>query len=318
MAAVLACGPGAVLSHRSAAALHELRDWGGTKIEVTVPRRSRRKHDGVAVHCSTTLTAKDITVVNNIPCSTVARTLLDLAEVVTRRQLERSFDQAEIAEVFDLERHPGPARPQPHSPRCESRAPGPRDALHRQDADLERERGGAAGDHPASRDPRPGHQPVRDPRRRRPGDPRRLRLARAAGRCRGRQPQVAPDPPAVRVRPSARPAPYRRRLEGHPHHVAADEATGRTSCGRCSSSYCRRRPGLELRAADQPLPAPRGPRHLVRRAPAEALHPPAPRPISATSGPRARHSTSSGRARGPSPRRATSSARRRARTARSS
>ena len=103
MAAVLACGSGAVLSHRSGAALLELRDWGGTKIDVTVPRRSRRKHDGVAVHCSTTLTDKDITVVNNIPCTTVARTLLDLAEVVTRRQLERSFDQAELAEVFDLE-----------------------------------------------------------------------------------------------------------------------------------------------------------------------------------------------------------------------
>ena len=37
MAAVLACGPGAVLSHRSAAVLHQLRDWGYTSIEVTVP-----------------------------------------------------------------------------------------------------------------------------------------------------------------------------------------------------------------------------------------------------------------------------------------
>jgi hypothetical protein len=102
MAAVLACGPGAVLSHRSAAALLELRDWGGTKIDVTVPGRSRRRHEGIAVHCSTKLTAKDVTVVNNIPCTSAARTLLDLAEVVTMRQLERSFDQAEIAEVFDL------------------------------------------------------------------------------------------------------------------------------------------------------------------------------------------------------------------------
>lgn len=102
MAAVLACGPGVVLSHRSAAALHELRDWGWTKIEVTVPRRSWRRHDGIAVHRSTTLTPADLTLVNNIPCTTVARTLLDLAEVVTRRQLERSFDQSEIAGVFDL------------------------------------------------------------------------------------------------------------------------------------------------------------------------------------------------------------------------
>jgi hypothetical protein len=102
MAAVLACGPGAVLSHRSAAVLHELRDWGHTTIEVTVPRRSRRKHAGVTVHCSTTLSEDDVTVVNNIPCTSLHRTLLDLGDVVTQRQLERSFDQADMAEVLDL------------------------------------------------------------------------------------------------------------------------------------------------------------------------------------------------------------------------
>ena len=102
MAAVLACGPGAVLSHRSAAALLELRDWGHTKIEVTVPRRSARRHDGIKVHRSTTLTEEDVTEVNNIPCTTVARTLFDLGDVVTQRQLERSFDQAEISERLDL------------------------------------------------------------------------------------------------------------------------------------------------------------------------------------------------------------------------
>lgn len=102
MAAVLACGPGAVLSHRSAAALHGLRDWGHTKIEVVVPRGTRRKHDGIKVHYSTTLTPADVTAVNNIPVTTVARTLVDLAEVVTQRQLERAFDQAEILGVLDL------------------------------------------------------------------------------------------------------------------------------------------------------------------------------------------------------------------------
>jgi hypothetical protein len=102
MAAVLACGPGAVLSHRSAARLHELRDWGYTKIEVTIPGRSARAHPGVAVHRSTTLTDEDVTVVNNIPCTTVHRTLLDLAEVVDQRQLERAFDQADSLEVLDL------------------------------------------------------------------------------------------------------------------------------------------------------------------------------------------------------------------------
>lgn len=103
MAAVLACGPGALLSHRSAAALHGLQDAGGIKIDVTVPTRTgRRRHAGVAVHRSTTLTATDATVVNNIPCTTVARTLFDVAEMIGRRSAERAFDQAEVMQVFDL------------------------------------------------------------------------------------------------------------------------------------------------------------------------------------------------------------------------
>lgn len=102
MAAVLACGPGAVLSHRSAAALHELLPSGGVNIDVTVPGRSRRRHKGIKVHCSTSLTPNDVTVVNGIPCTSAARTLLDVAEAVTQRRLERAFDQADIAQVLDL------------------------------------------------------------------------------------------------------------------------------------------------------------------------------------------------------------------------
>jgi predicted transcriptional regulator of viral defense system len=102
MAAVLACGPGAVLSHRSAAVLHHLRDWGHTRIEVTVPRRSARTHPGVAVHRSTTLTAKDITVIDGIPVTSLHRTLFDVAEVVDQRELEREFDQAQIVKGLDL------------------------------------------------------------------------------------------------------------------------------------------------------------------------------------------------------------------------
>lgn len=102
MAAVLACGEGAVLSHRSAAALHGLHQAGGTKIDVTVPTRSRHRHAGIALHRSITLAATDVTIVNHIPCTTVARTLFDLATVLPRRRVERAFDQAEILEVFDL------------------------------------------------------------------------------------------------------------------------------------------------------------------------------------------------------------------------
>jgi Transcriptional regulator, AbiEi antitoxin/Protein of unknown function (DUF559) len=102
MAAVLACGPGAVLSHRSAARLHGLRNYRYHRVEVTVPNRSQRTHSGVAIHTSTTLTEADVTVVNSIPTTTVARTLLDLGEVLIARQLERAFDQADIMNALDL------------------------------------------------------------------------------------------------------------------------------------------------------------------------------------------------------------------------
>jgi predicted transcriptional regulator of viral defense system len=102
LAAVLACGCGAVLSHRSAAVLHELRSQGSTRIEVTVPGGSSRRHAGVLVHRSSTLTAADATLVHGIPCTTVARTLLDIAGQLGRRALERACDQAEVLEVFDL------------------------------------------------------------------------------------------------------------------------------------------------------------------------------------------------------------------------
>ncbi len=76
MAAVLACGPGTLLSHRSAAALHGIRrnpSW----IDVTVPGGDRgRKH--LRVH-STTLHPDDITQIDHIPVTSISRTLLDLA-----------------------------------------------------------------------------------------------------------------------------------------------------------------------------------------------------------------------------------------------
>ncbi len=103
LAAVLACGGGAVLSHESAAALEGLRWYGGAKIEVTVPGRSKRRRDGIRVHRSTTLTQADVTTVNGIPCTTVARTLFDLADSLNRRRLERAFDQAEVSGVLNLQ-----------------------------------------------------------------------------------------------------------------------------------------------------------------------------------------------------------------------
>ena len=80
MAAVLVAGPGAVLSHRKAGALHELLSCNRANIEVTVPARTSRCHPGIDIHRSSTLTEADITVVKTIPCTNVARTLFDLAQ----------------------------------------------------------------------------------------------------------------------------------------------------------------------------------------------------------------------------------------------
>jgi predicted transcriptional regulator of viral defense system len=102
MAAVLACGPGAVLSHRSAAALHGLRRTERVGIDVTIPGDAHRGHPGIDVHRSRTLTAADVTIVGGIPCTTIARTVLDIAEVILPRQLERVFEQAEQEEVLDF------------------------------------------------------------------------------------------------------------------------------------------------------------------------------------------------------------------------
>jgi predicted transcriptional regulator of viral defense system len=102
MAAVLACGSDAVVSYRCAAALYEIRRTDRANIDVTVRGRSYRKHAGIDVHRSTTLTPADVTVVEAIPCTTVARTMLDLAQVIKGRPLERALDQAEILGLLDL------------------------------------------------------------------------------------------------------------------------------------------------------------------------------------------------------------------------
>lgn len=100
MEAVLACGPGAVLSHRSAADHHGLRPSARARVDVTVPDR-RGYLPGIDAHCSRTLHPADVMTVDGIPCTTVARTLLDLAEVVDRLGVERVIERAEQLRAFD-------------------------------------------------------------------------------------------------------------------------------------------------------------------------------------------------------------------------
>jgi hypothetical protein len=95
MAAVLACGERALLSHRSAAALHGSLSTPGGPIDVTIPRDSGISIPGIRVHRSSQLGDVDRTEVDRIPCTTPGRTLIDLAAVVPPNVLESAVNQAE-------------------------------------------------------------------------------------------------------------------------------------------------------------------------------------------------------------------------------
>jgi very-short-patch-repair endonuclease len=99
MAAVLACGSDAVLSYKSAAQLWGLRNGSSRAIDVT--RASGwRAPDGIVVH-RVALPEDEQTAVDGIPVTTVPRTILDLAAVASRRQMERALNEIEVRGLTD-------------------------------------------------------------------------------------------------------------------------------------------------------------------------------------------------------------------------
>jgi hypothetical protein len=100
MAAVLACGEGAVLSHRSAAAHWELLGSAAALIDVTAPA-TRHGLPGIRLHRSRFLDARDTTTHEGIPITTVPRTLLDLAATIQPHRLERALAQAQRLQLYD-------------------------------------------------------------------------------------------------------------------------------------------------------------------------------------------------------------------------
>jgi very-short-patch-repair endonuclease len=109
MAAVLACGPGAVLSHKSAAALWKLLRPEDGPIHVSLPSsfgRSRRQ--GIQIHRCASLAATPsltaagneiplVTVRNRIPVTTAARTIRDLEVSAEPHLVRRAIRQAQLA-----------------------------------------------------------------------------------------------------------------------------------------------------------------------------------------------------------------------------
>ena len=101
LAAILAVGPGAVLSHRDAAGLHDLRPANHAAVDVTTTAHPRNV-PGVRLHRTRSLDARDLTAVSGIPVTTVARTLVDLAGTVPQDHLTRAVREAERQRTFDL------------------------------------------------------------------------------------------------------------------------------------------------------------------------------------------------------------------------
>jgi hypothetical protein len=102
MAAVLAYGPTAVLSHRSAAALWGIRPVPAGKIDVIVPGTSRKNRPRIRVHRARRLDPEDVTVRDGIPVTTLERTLVDLAAVAYHETVVKAIEASERLELFDL------------------------------------------------------------------------------------------------------------------------------------------------------------------------------------------------------------------------
>jgi hypothetical protein len=102
MAAVLASGDGAALSHLSAAAHLGLRRSSVVVVDVMVPRSGQRDRAGIRFHRPKVYGTEDVRVHEGIPCTTVARTLVDCAAVLRLPSLELAVEAAERAEVLDV------------------------------------------------------------------------------------------------------------------------------------------------------------------------------------------------------------------------
>jgi hypothetical protein len=102
MAAVLACGPDAVLSHRSGAALHDLRPIPGGNIDVTA--RNRHVHPRIRCHRARSLPQQDRTTIDAIPVTSIERTLLDIAPAYSQQRLRSTLEAAQRRDLIDSRR----------------------------------------------------------------------------------------------------------------------------------------------------------------------------------------------------------------------
>ena len=101
LAAVLACGRGAVLSHRSAADRWGLLPSAQALIDVTVEASGgRSRREGIDLHVVGRLDAREVTTHDGLPITTAARTVVDIAATCPPRQAERALEQAYVQRLL--------------------------------------------------------------------------------------------------------------------------------------------------------------------------------------------------------------------------
>jgi very-short-patch-repair endonuclease len=103
MAAVLACGDGAVLSHLSAADLWGFGREASGRLDVTIPRRVGLKRPGIKVRCRPKLQPASVVRRQGIPVTDPVQTLIDVATELTERRLERYVNEADKLDLVDPE-----------------------------------------------------------------------------------------------------------------------------------------------------------------------------------------------------------------------
>jgi very-short-patch-repair endonuclease len=117
LAAVLACGEAAFLSHHSAAAVWGFEPDAESETDVTVVGRdAARRRKGICVHRVAAIDQRDVCRHHNIPITSAVRSLLDIAPDLSDRELERAFDDGLVRRLFSRQAAIALLARSPHRP----------------------------------------------------------------------------------------------------------------------------------------------------------------------------------------------------------
>jgi very-short-patch-repair endonuclease len=100
-AAALAC-PGAVISHRSAASLLGFGKTAPVVVDLIPIEQGGRKIDGIKAHRVPYPAPHELVVVDGIPCTNAARTIVDLAGAYGEKEMRETVERAASAKALDL------------------------------------------------------------------------------------------------------------------------------------------------------------------------------------------------------------------------